>query len=299
MREINPEIYCLEWPWVLAGIESLTNNNTQKEYYLTDLVEWAFRSNVPVASSVAQDWREVAGVNSRAELAEACRLLNERVVASLATEDGVTVVDPLSTWIAPEVSIGADTVILPGCCLTGDIQIGRSCVIGPHTVMEGPVRVGDCSRVILSLVAGSEIGSSCRVGPFAHLRDEAHVGDDVRVGNFVEVKKSLVGPNTNVSHLSYVGDATVGAKVNIGAGTITANYDHITGVKAETVIGDNAATGSNSVLVAPVVVGNGAVVAAGTVVTKDVPAGALAVGRARQEVKAGWANSKRRQIQQG
>ncbi|MBI4532446.1 MAG: bifunctional UDP-N-acetylglucosamine diphosphorylase/glucosamine-1-phosphate N-acetyltransferase GlmU [Candidatus Melainabacteria bacterium] len=295
VKEINPAIYCLEWPQVLSGLQSLTNNNKGQEYYLTDLIEWAVASNLCVATAVADNWREVAGVNSRSELAEACRLLNDRVLTSLATESGVTVVDPQSTWIAPEVSVGSDTIILPGCYLTGDIKIGRSCVIGPHTVMEGPLRVGDYSKVVLSLITGSEVGAYCRVGPFAHLREGVLIRDDVRVGNFVEVKKSMVGPNTNISHLSYVGNATIGAKVNIGAGTITANYDHITGLKAETVIGDEAATGSNSVLVAPVVVGAGSVVAAGTVVTRDVPDGALAVGRAHLEVKACWADRKRRQ----
>lgn len=295
IREINPAIYCFEWPRVEKGLAGLSNENQQKEYYLTDLIGWAHHNELPIASSVAADWREVAGINSRLELAEANRLLNERVVARLALEAGVTVLDPSSTWVAPEVHAGADTTILPGCYLMGDVKIGSGCLIGPHTVIHGPVSVGDRSTVTQSLVVNSQVGSDCRVGPFAHIREGARIADNVRVGNYVEIKKSEVASNTNVSHLSYVGDASLGQHVNIGAGTITANYDHITKKKSRTVIGDGASTGSNSVLVAPVEVGSGASVGAGTVVTKDVPDGALAVGRARQENRLGWLERKRSQ----
>lgn len=294
IREINTAIYCFEWPAAQEGLNSLTNTNLQQEYYLTDLVGWAASNSKNVSAVIAEDWREVGGVNSRLDLAEVDRLLRDRTVRKLALEDGVTVVDPQSTWIAPEVSIGADTVIRPGCFLIGEIKIGQNCLVGPHTVMYGPVRVGERTTVIQSLVINSEIGSDCRVGPFAHLREGALLSDAVRVGNFVEVKKSTIGSETNVAHLSYVGDAEVGQQANIGAGTITANYDHITKLKSKTVIGDGASTGCNAVLVAPIVIGNEASVAAGTVVTKDVPDGALAVGRARQENKAGWVESKRR-----
>jgi bifunctional UDP-N-acetylglucosamine pyrophosphorylase/glucosamine-1-phosphate N-acetyltransferase len=196
------------------------------------------------------------------------------------------------------VKIGRETVVLPGCLLAGEVEIGESCTIGPHTVMHGPVKVGDRTTVMQSLVVSSEIGSDCRVGPFAHLREGARIADHARIGNYVEIKKSEVGSHTNVSHLSYVGDATLGSEVNIGAGTITANYNHITREKSRTVIGDGAFTGSNSVLVAPVEIGHGASVAAGTVVTRDVPDGALAVGRARQENKASWVERRRSQLKQ-
>jgi bifunctional UDP-N-acetylglucosamine pyrophosphorylase/glucosamine-1-phosphate N-acetyltransferase len=294
IREINTAIYCFDWPAIGEGLAGLTNSNQQKEYYLTDLVGWASQTSKHVAGVMAEDWREVSGVNSRLELAEAACLLRDRTIRKLALEDGVTVVDPQSTWIAPEVKIGPDTVIRPACYLTGAVQIGENCLIGPHTVMQGPVRIGDRTTVLQSFLINSEVGSDCRIGPFAHLRDGSLLADAVRVGNFVELKNCSVGSETNVAHLSYVGDAEVGSQANIGAGTITANYDHITKVKARTIIGDGASTGSNSVLVAPITVGNQASVAAGTVATRDVPDGALAVGRARQENKEGWVDSRKR-----
>lgn len=296
IREINPAFYCFQWPEVESGLSSLSNDNKQGEYYLTDLIGWAVGSGQTIADSLAPDWREVAGVNSRLELSEACRLMSQRTIERLSEEAGVTVIDPLNTWIAPEVTAGRDTTIFPGCYLTGDIEIGAGAKIGPHTVIEGPASVGDGSTVVQSLIVASAIGDSCRVGPFAHLREGVVLADSVRVGNFVEVKKSEIGPCTNVSHLSYVGDATLGQGVNIGAGTITANYDHISKVKSRTVIADGASTGSNSVLVAPVTIGPEAVVAASTAVTRDVPAGALAVGRARMEIREGWAESRKRKL---
>lgn len=288
IKEINPAIYCFEWPAVEPGLNGLTNNNHQKEYYLTDLVQWASSAKLPIASAESKDWREVSGINSRLELAEANRLLRDRTVASLALESGVTIVDPLGTWIAPEVRIGQDSTVLPGCYITGDVEIGKGCLIGPNTQISGQSRIGDRSQVVQSVLAASHIGSDSRVGPFAHLRDQAVVADECRIGNFVEVKQSDIASCTNVSHLSYIGDAVLGTDVNIGAGTITANYDRISGKKSKTVIGNNSSTGSNSVLVAPVVVGSDAMVAAGTVVTRDVPDGALAVGRARQENRERW-----------
>jgi bifunctional UDP-N-acetylglucosamine pyrophosphorylase/glucosamine-1-phosphate N-acetyltransferase len=236
----------------------------------------------------------VAGINSRLELSEAHRLLRDITVQRLSLESGVTIVDPETTWVSPEVKVASDTVILPGCYLVGDITIGSGCSIGPNTVMQGQVVVGDDSVVIQSLVADSQIGKACRVGPFAHLRDGNILSDKVRVGNFVEIKKTKIGASSNVSHLSYVGDAEVGQRSNVGAGTITANYDHITKAKNRTVIGDDVSTGSNSVLVAPVTVHDGAVIGAGTVATKDVPAGSLAVGRSQQRVIEGWADKKRK-----
>jgi bifunctional UDP-N-acetylglucosamine pyrophosphorylase/glucosamine-1-phosphate N-acetyltransferase len=292
--EINPAIYCLEWPKVAEGLNSLKNDNRQKEYYLTDLIGWAHSEKLTISSMVAMDWREVAAVNSRQELAEVTSLLRDRTLERLMTDAGVTIVDTSGTWIAPEVTIGADTVVLPGCYLTGNIRIGSGCTIGPNTVMQGPVVIGNRTTVAQSLVVNSEVGAECRVGPFAHLREHTVVADKCRIGNFVEIKKSKIASNTNASHLSYVGDATLGSKVNIGAGTITANYDHLTGKKCNTVIEDGASTGSNSVLVAPITIGKEASVAAGTVATKDVPAGALAVGRQRQENKEGWVDRKRK-----
>jgi bifunctional UDP-N-acetylglucosamine pyrophosphorylase/glucosamine-1-phosphate N-acetyltransferase len=297
IREINPAIYCFEWPAVEPGLNSLTNDNLQKEYYLTDLIGWAYKNGLATGGVVAADWREVAGINSRSELAEANRLLRDIAVSQLADE-GVTIVDMAATWIAPEVKIGQDTTVLPGCYLMGDVKIGSECTIGPHTVMHGAVQVGDKTTVTQSLVTNSRIGSSCRVGPFAHLRDSNVISDSVRVGNFVELKNVIVGDHTNVSHLSYVGDAELGSRSNIGAGTITANYNHVTKEKFRTVIGDDASTGSNSVLVAPVRLGHGAFLAAGSVATKNIPDGALGVGRARQEIKDHWVDNVRRRLKE-
>jgi bifunctional UDP-N-acetylglucosamine pyrophosphorylase/glucosamine-1-phosphate N-acetyltransferase len=294
IKEVNPAIYCFEWPAIAEGLDGLKNDNRQKEYYLTDLIGWASKSKHKTFAVLAEDWREVAGINSRLELSEAHRLLRDITVQRLSLESGVTIVDPETTWVSPEVKVASDTVILPGCYLVGDITIGSGCSIGPNTVMQGQVVVGDDSVVIQSLVADSQIGKACRVGPFAHLRDGNILSDKVRVGNFVEIKKTKIGASSNVSHLSYVGDAEVGQRSNVGAGTITANYDHITKAKNRTVIGDDVSTGSNSVLVAPVTVHDGAVIGAGTVATKDVPAGSLAVGRSQQRVIEGWADKKRK-----
>lgn len=288
IREINTAIYCFEWPAIKEGLSGLKNENRQKEYYLTDVVGWAYEKKMKTAAIVASDWRETAGINSRLELSEACKSLRDIAVRKLSLESGVTFVDPESTWIAPEAKIGQDTTILPGCVLFGDIEIGSNCVIGPHTYFNGKVAIGDGTNVIQSNVSNSTIGNDCKVGPFAHLRDQNVISNNVRIGNFVEIKHAMIASKTNVSHLSYVGDAEIGSGSNLGAGTITANYNHTTKKKSRTVIGNNASTGSNSVLVAPIVVGDGAAVAAGTVATRDVPAGALAVGRARQENKEGW-----------
>jgi bifunctional UDP-N-acetylglucosamine pyrophosphorylase/glucosamine-1-phosphate N-acetyltransferase len=294
IREINPGIYCLSFPKVLKGLKSLTNNNRQKEYYLTDLISWATNNGLKLASYVTPDWQELVGINSRLDLGQASRLLNQRTLRKLALEDGVTICDPESTWVCPEVRAEQDTIILPGCWLVGNITIGRSSVIGPDTSMEGNVDVGSNSRILRSHVENSQIGSNCKIGPFAHLRDGAVLSDQVRIGNFVELKKTFMGLASKASHLSYVGDTTVGNDANIGAGTITANYNHLTKVKASTVIGDGASTGSNSVLVAPVSLGAGSMVAAGTVVTKDVPPGALSVRRAPQENIEGWCDTQKR-----
>lgn len=294
IREINPAIYCFEWPAVKPGLLSLKNDNRQKEYYLTDMIGWAYNNQLKTFAVRTLDWREVAGINSRLELAEAMRLMRDISVQKLALESGVTFMDTQSTWVSPEVQIDQDSVVLPGCVLLGDIKIGSGCTIGPHTVMQGKVRIGRNTQVLQSLVANSELGANCKVGPFAHLRDHNVIADGVRLGNFVEIKKTEIASNTNVSHLSYVGDATLGSGANLGAGTITANYDHLTKKKSRTVIGDGASTGSNSVLVAPITIGDEAVVAAGTVATKDVPAGSLAVARAPLKMVEGWSERRKK-----
>jgi bifunctional UDP-N-acetylglucosamine pyrophosphorylase/glucosamine-1-phosphate N-acetyltransferase len=296
IKEVNPAIYCFEWPAIEPGLAQLKNDNRQKEYYLTDLLEWCVSSKLKVASLLVEDWREVLGINSRLELAEANSLLRDRVVQRLALEDGVTVVDPATTWVGPEADIGQDCVIMPFSHIMGKVAIGPGCIIGPSAVIAGPVEIGPRSTITQSMVTNCVIGPDCRVGPFAHIREHADIDGNCRIGNFVEVKKSTIGWHTNVSHLSYIGDAILGEKVNIGAGTITANYDHITKQKQRTVIGDGSSTGSNSVLVAPVTIGKESAVAALTCVTKDVPDGALAVGRAKQENREGYVAKKKEKV---
>lgn len=292
IREINTAIYCMEWPALQAGLSDLKNDNKQGEYYLTDLVSWSARMELKLGAVIAADCNEVSGINSRVELSQAICMMRDATNKHLALDSGVTIIDPQSTWIAPEVRIGKDSTILPGCYLIGDIEIGENCVIGPHTQMTGPCKVGAGTTIIQSVITASNIGSNTRIGPFAHIREHAEISDRCRIGNFVEVKKSEIGAASNVSHLSYIGDASLGSSVNIGAGTITANYDRLSGKKSRTVIGDGSSTGSNSVLVAPVVIGNDAMVAACTVVTRNVPDGALAVGRARQDNKDHWVTTR-------
>jgi bifunctional UDP-N-acetylglucosamine pyrophosphorylase/glucosamine-1-phosphate N-acetyltransferase len=292
VKEIGTSIYCFNWKVIKNGLKDLKNDNKQQEYYLTDLIAWAVKNGQKVQCVSAADWRLVMGVNSKLDLQLANKFLNEIVLNKLMSERGVTIVDPISTWIAPEVTIEADTSILPGCWLVGEINIGESCLIGPHTSIEGKTSIGNKTRIVQSHLEDCQVGAACYIGPFAHLRIGTKLGDQVRIGNFVEVKMSSIDSLSAVSHLSYVGDTIVGKDTNIGAGTITANYDHITKIKATTVIADGASIGSNSVLVAPVKIGKNAVIAAGTVITKDVEDDALAVRRVKQDNIAGW--SKRR-----
>lgn len=293
INEINSAIYCFDWQLVEAGLKDLKCDNKQKEYYLTDLVAWARAKSMKVCAVIAENWWEVSGVNSRIDLVEVIDSLNKEKLKELALQDGVTIVDPGSTWIAPEVTIGKDSIVYPGCQLTGSITIGENSNIGPGSTIKGNVTIGDACTVLHSYVTDSVIGSNCRIGPYAHVREGNTLADKVRVGNFVELKKTSVGSSTNVSHLSYVGDTILGSNANIGAGTITANYDHITKIKSRTTIGDGASTGSNSVIVAPVSLGADCFVAAGTVVTKDVPEGALVVSRSKQIQKEGWSGKRR------
>lgn len=292
IKEINPAIYCLAWPQLQAGLKSLSNENSQKEYYLTDLLAWSFKQGLKIADAAA-DWQEVSGINSRLELAECNRYMRDLVLRRLSLESGVTIIDPASTWIAPEVEIGMDSIVYPACQIFGQVQIGENCSIGPQTQIDGPVWIGDGSTVLQSRLTACRVGAGSRIGPFAHLRESAEIGRYCRIGNFVEVKKSRIDEHSNVSHLSYIGDASLGKQVNIGAGTITANYDRLSGKKSVTSIGDDSSTGSNSVLVAPVNIGKGAMVAAGSVISRDVPDGALAVGRARQENLEGWVEKRK------
>lgn len=254
VKEINAGIYCLNWAKIKPAFSQLTSSNAQGEYYLTDIIEWANRQGLSVKASVLEDSDEIYGINSRENLAIATRLMNQRKLHELMA-NGVTIVDPASTWISQDTEIGADTIVFPG------------------TYIEG---------------SNNKIGKNCKIGPFAHLRGDVEIADNVKIGNFVEVKKSKIGEHTNACHLSYIGDSELGANINIGAGTITANYNPLTKVKSKTVLKDNVKIGSNTVLVAPVTVEEGANVGAGSVITKNVPARALALTRGVLKVIEGW-----------
>ncbi len=284
-KEINGGVYAVHTPFLLEALDELRPLNRQGEYYLTDIVEVASKRAEPIETFEASDPLEVLGVNTRAELAQAQQVLRRRIVEKWMLE-GVTVEDPDSVWIEPEVKIGKDTVLRPCCFLRGRTVVGDQCKIGPQVEIIDS-RLGDGVEVrFSSSVEGSVLEKGVIVGPFSRLRPGTYLEAGSKVGNFVEIKKSRLGRGTKANHLAYLGDALVGKGVNIGAGTITCNYDGLR--KHPTVIGDGAFIGSNVSLVAPVKVGEEAVVGAGSVITKDVPPRALGVTRAKQKNIKGW-----------
>lgn len=254
IKEVNAGIYLLNWSKIKPAFSQLTSNNAQGEYYLTDIISWGVKQGLNVNAYTLENNEEIFGINSKAHLAEATKFLNQTII-NKHLENGVTIVDPSTTWISIDTEIGADTIIYPSTYITGK----------------------------------NKIGSKCFIGPFAHIRGDVELGDGVKIGNFVEIKKSKIASDTNACHLTYIGDSEIGSGVNIGAGTITANYNHFTKVKSKTKIKDNASVGSNSVLVAPVEIGEKATIGAGTVVTKDVSDKALAVSRAPMKTVENYA----------
>jgi bifunctional UDP-N-acetylglucosamine pyrophosphorylase / glucosamine-1-phosphate N-acetyltransferase len=284
---VNVGMYQAHWPKLAGLLAQLTNENAQQEYYLTDCIRLASEQQMQVGVVALVDASEMIGVNSRHDLAECHQLLNQRTIRHWL-QQGVTIIDPNSTWIGPDVTLAPDVTVYPHCWLTGAVTVEAGATLGPACTLTGPVTIGAQTTVTRSVVSHSTIAAHCTVGPFAHIRGNTHIAEDVRIGNFVEVKNATVASQTNAAHLAYVGDATVGQHVNIGAGTITANYDPIRGIKSHTVVGDGVKIGSNSVLVAPVHVGQNACVAAGSVITQDVEPGSLAIARQRQRDIAGW-----------
>jgi bifunctional UDP-N-acetylglucosamine pyrophosphorylase / glucosamine-1-phosphate N-acetyltransferase len=289
--EINSGVYAFDIGPLFAALREIGSSNAQGEYYLPDLVKIYRARGLPVEAMTLDDPREIQGVNGRKELADVGAILkttkNEELMAA-----GVTLVDPASAFIGPDVSIGPDTVIQPGVYLEGSTRIGAKCLV--HSGVRIVNSVIDDGAIInnFCVIIDSHISSGAIVGPFAHLRPQSDVGENAHVGNFVELKKTILGRGSKANHLSYLGDATIGEKVNIGAGTITCNYDGVT--KSPTIIEDGAFIGSDSQLIAPVRVGKGAYIGAGSSITTDVPADALAIARSRQITKAGWAAAKRR-----
>jgi len=274
IEEMNAGIYAFDEPALRDAVPRLRNANAQSEYYLTDTVQYFVDAGKHVRPVLAGHHLDVLGINDRAELARARKEMNARLCAQ-HMRDGVTIVDPDTTYLEPELEIGADTVVYPNTTIARLSTIGNACVIGPNSRLSHAV-LGERVAVRESVVINSTVGSDVSIGPFAHLRDETNLGDGAHIGNFVEIKKSELARRVKVSHLSYVGDATIGEGTNVGAGTITCNFDGVK--KNRTIIGRDVSIGSNTSLVAPVEVGDGALTGAGSVVTKDVPAGERVAG---------------------
>ena len=291
IREIGTSVYCFDARRFWPALAQVTPDNEQSEYYLTDVIGILHRQGQPLEAVITDDPSECLGVNDRRQLAELGAIMRRRILDRLMTA-GVTVVDPSNTYVDDTVTIGMDTVLHPGIILEGRTTIGAECVVstGCHV---SDTTLGD--RVLLKpycVLAASTVEAEAQLGPFCHLRPQSHVGQKAKIGNFVELKKSRIGRGSKVPHLSYVGDTRMGEGVNVGAGTITCNYDGV--AKHETVIADGVFIGTNSSLVAPLTIGEGAYVAAGSVITKNVPPGALAVARGRQETREGWVARKQK-----
>lgn len=286
IKEINSGIYCFDTPALFAAIQKITPANAQGEYYLTDVIAILRDEGRKIAGLMIPDPVEIMGPNNRAQMSEAEREMRRRI-NDFHMSRGVTLIDPAATYIDSDVTIGADTVIYPGCLLQGKTTIGEDCVIGPHTRLIDS-RLADGVQIQYSVMIESEAEEGAVIGPFTYIRPGSVLATRSKAGAFVELKKAKVGENSKVPHLTYAGDVTIGSGVNIGAGTIVVNYNGKT--KNHTVVEDNAFVGCNTNLVAPVRVGKGAYVAAGSTITEDVPPGSLAIARERQVIKEGWAD---------
>ena len=289
IHEVNTGIYCFKIDGLWAHLEHIGNDNVQGEFYLTDIVSIILAEDGRVVAIPVSDASEVMGVNNRLQLAEAGRVLQSRINSRLMI-DGVTMVAPDLTWVSPHATIAADVTIFPNTSIMGASTVATGAVLGPDTRLIDAA-IGERAVVDSSIVRESTVGEGADIGPRAYIRPGCTIGADAKVGTSVEVKKSTVGANTKIPHLSYIGDAEIGEDSNLGAGTITCNYDGFR--KSKTVIGDCTLIGSNTMLVAPVEVGRGAATGAGSVIAEDVPADALAVERSEQRIIEGWAATKR------
>lgn len=287
--EINAGMFFFDIEKLRGALGRLKNDNAQGEYYLTDTVEILISDGEKVGASVI-GYDDTLGVNDRVQLAAAEKICNRRNVERVMLS-GVTVIDPDNTYIESGAVIGMDSVIYPGCVIEGDTVVGEDCVIGPDTTLHN-AKVGSGTRVERSVLTDSTVGCNTNVGPFAYMRPGSRVGDGVKIGDFVEIKNSTIDDGTKVAHLTYVGDADVGKRVNFGCGTVIVNYDGAH--KHRTTIGDDAFIGCNSNLVSPVTIQSGAYTAAGSTITDEVPENALAIARSRQVVKEGWVTKNRK-----
>lgn len=281
IREVNTGIYCFSMPVLRSALANLKPQNAQGEYYLTDVIALLAAAGKTLATVKSDRPDEIMGPNDRIALAQTETKMRWQILERIMAA-GVTVIDPATTYIDPRVQIGRDTTLYPGVLLWGETKIGSNCQIGPFTQISSSV-IGEGSRVAFSNLTDVTLGRAVEVGPYTYLRPGTRVADGAKVGSFVEMKNSTVGEKSKVPHLSYIGDTTIGSRVNIGAGTITCNYDGVR--KWPTVIENGAFIGSNTNFVAPVTVGEGALVGAGSTITKDVPAHCVAVARARQSFR--------------
>jgi bifunctional UDP-N-acetylglucosamine pyrophosphorylase/glucosamine-1-phosphate N-acetyltransferase len=284
IQEINTGTYCFDRNLLFSALKEIQPNNTQGEYYLTDVLTIMINKGLKVEVVDEAEDKEAFGINSRQQLAAAENILRQRKLDQLMT-DGVTVIDPKSTFVDAAVEIAPDTILYPFTFIEGRTSIGSGSQVGPMTRIVDSI-LGNEVVVQNSVILESFVGDNCNIGPFAYLRPETHLGRGVKVGDFVELKKSKIGDGSKIPHLSYVGDAIVGSDVNIGCGTITCNYDGIN--KHQTIIEDGAFIGSNSNLVAPIKIGANATTGAGSTITKDVPENSLAVERSKQKVISNW-----------
>ncbi|MEH7084898.1 bifunctional UDP-N-acetylglucosamine diphosphorylase/glucosamine-1-phosphate N-acetyltransferase GlmU [Neobacillus drentensis] len=284
INEINTGTYCFDNTALFEALKNVSNDNVQGEYYLPDVIEILKKQGEVVTAFQTNEFEETLGVNDRVALAEAERIMRARTNAA-HMRNGVTIIDPANTYIETDVEIGQDTVIYPGTMIKGKTVIGSECHIGPNSEIDS-CEIGAETVVRQSVAHNSSIGAHVNIGPFAHIRPESTIKDEVKIGNFVEIKKAVFGKGSKASHLSYIGDAEVGSDVNIGCGSITVNYDGKN--KFLTKIEDGVFIGCNSNLVAPVTIGKGAYVAAGSTITKDVPGDALSIARAQQVNKENY-----------
>lgn len=289
VREVNSGIYCFEKDDLFAALAQVTCDNAQGEYYLPDVLSILRQKGEKIWAVAADDYESTLGINSRVQLAGAEKILRRRKNIELM-ESGVTIMDPDSTFIDADVTVGRDTVIYPFTWLEGDTHVGENCTLGPSSRFSDAV-IGSGVTAQFVYAHSCEMADGVTMGPYVHIRPNTRLAAKVKIGNFVEVKNSNIGLGTKLPHLSYIGDCDMGGGVNMGCGTITVNYDGKK--KYRTVIGDNAFIGCNSNLVAPVTIGDGAYVAAGSTITKEVPPSDLAVARARQKNIAGWADKRK------
>lgn len=287
VTEMNAGVYCFDIEKLLEALDKLSNNNSQGEYYLTDVIG-ILKSQGEKVGAVVIDFEETLGVNSRAQLAQVEAILRKRINGK-HMDNGVTLIDPNNTYIGADVVIGKDTIVYPGNVLEGNTVIGERCTLYPNSRISNS-SIEDEVEIQSSVILDSKVGSNTTVGPFAYIRPDSVIGNHVRIGDFVEIKKSVIGNNTKVSHLTYVGDAEVGESCNFGCGTVTVNYDGKN--KNKTIIGNNSFIGCNTNLISPVTVEDNSYIAAGSTITDDVKSGELAVARAKQRNIPGWVDKR-------